>query len=219
MIPMGMTALAIWGASGHARVVSAVAHLAKCWQIAGYIDDVSPQRRGSQFCGAPVLGGREALPDLMRRGVRHVFLGFGANEARSKLADELATMGFEFPTLVHPSASIALDAHLGAGVYVGPGAIVNPAAIVGEQSIVNSGAIVEHDVRLARSVHIGPAAVLAGWVQVDECAWVGAGALVRDRLTVGARAMVGMGSVVTRPVAAGSVVIGCPARPMQRSPV
>jgi len=215
---MGMTALAIWGASGHARVVTEVAHLAKCWQIAGYIDDVSPQRRGSQFCGAPVLGGREALPDLLRRGVRHVFLGFGANEPRSRLADELASMGFEFPTLVHPNASVAADARLGTGVYVGPGAIVNAAATVDEQSIVNSGAIVEHDVRIARSVHVAPAAVLAGWVQVDECAWIGAGALVRDRLTVGARAIVGMGAVVTRAVAADTVVIGCPARPMHRSP-
>lgn len=217
MFQMAMTALVIWGTSGHARVVTTVAQLAKCWQIAGYIDDVFPQRRGSQFCGAPVLGGREALSDLMRRGVRHLFIAFGANEPRSKLAEELAMMGFEFPTLVHPNASIASDARLSAGVYVGPGAIVNAAATVGEQAIVNSGAIVEHDVCLARSVHVGPAAVLAGWVQVDECAWIGAGALIRDRLTVGARSMVGMGAVVTRPVAADTVVVGCPARPLQRS--
>ncbi|HSB98288.1 MAG TPA: acetyltransferase [Burkholderiaceae bacterium] len=213
---MAMTALAIWGTSGHARMVTAVAQLAKCWQIIGYIDDVFPQRHGSQFCGAPVLGGREVLSDLIRRGVRQLFIGFGANEPRRRLADELATMGFQFPTLVHPNASVASDAQLGAGVFVGPGAIVNAAASVGEQSIVNSGAIVEHDVRVGRSVHVAPAAVLAGWVQVDECAWIGAGALVRDRLTVGARALVGMGAVVTRPVAADTVVIGCPARPMRR---
>lgn len=181
MFPMAIDALAIWGTSGHARMVTAVAHLAKRWRVAGYIDDVFPERRGSQFCGAPVLGGREALSDLMHRGVRHLFIGFGANEPRSKLADELATMGFEFPTLVHPNASVASDARLGAGVYVGPGAIVNAAASVGEQTIVNSGAIVEHDVRIARSVHVAPAAVLAGWVQVDECAWIGAGALVRPK--------------------------------------
>jgi len=218
MFAMGMTALVIWGTSGHARVVTTVAQLAQCWQIAGYIDDVFPQRRGSQFCGAPVLGGREVLADLMGRGVRHVFIGFGANEPRSKLAEELTAMGFEFPTLIHPAATIAADAHLSAGVYVGPGAVVNAAASVGEQSIINSGAIVEHDVRIARSVHVGPAAVLTGYVQVEQCAWVGAGALVRDGLTVGARSIVGMGAVVTRPVAADSVVIGCPARPMQRKP-
>lgn len=213
---MASHALAIWGAAGHARVVTTVVRLRQCWNIVGYLDDVNIDRRGVLFCGAPVLGGREALDELRRKGVRHVFLAFGANAERRDLGRELEASGFELPTLIHPSAVIADDVRLEAGVFVGAGAILNAEAIVRRQSIINSGAIVEHEVRVGSGVHIGPRACLAGAVAVGDCAWVGAGAVVRDKCEIGEHAMVGMGAVVTRSVAAHSVVIGCPAKPMPR---
>jgi sugar O-acyltransferase (sialic acid O-acetyltransferase NeuD family) len=210
------TALAIWGTAGHARVATTVARLQMRWDIVGYLDDVYAERWGTQFCGAPVLGGRDALDALRRRGVRHLFLGFGANLARRDLAEELENGGFEFATLIHPSAVVADDVQMEPGVFVGPGAIVNADARVRKQSIINSGAIVEHEVRLGRAVHVGPRACLAGSVSVGDCAWVGLGAIVRDKLEIGEHAMVGMGAVVTRSVPARSVVVGCPAKPLQR---
>ncbi|HSW23763.1 MAG TPA: acetyltransferase [Burkholderiaceae bacterium] len=207
--------LAIWGAAGHARAVTTVARLDDRWQIVGYIDDVDAGRMGEPFCGASVIGGREALDELQRHGVRHLFLAFGANAARLALSDELQRGGFEFPSLVHPSALIADDARMEPGVFIGPGVIINANACIGKQSIVNSGAIVEHDVRLGCAVHVGPGACVAGSVRVDDCAWIGAGAVVRDKLSIGAHAMVGMGAVVTRSVPPHCVVVGCPAKPMR----
>ena len=207
--------MAIWGAAGHARAVTTVARLDERWQIVGYLDDVDAGRRGEPFCGASVIGGREALDELRRRGVRHLFLAFGANAARLALSDELERSGFEFPSLVHPSAVIADDARMERGVFIGPGAIVNADACIERQSIINSGAIIEHDVRLGNAVHVSPGACVAGSVQVGDCVWIGAGAVVRDKLSIGSHAMVGMGAVVTRSVPPHSVVVGCPARPMR----
>jgi hypothetical protein len=103
MPAMTRAPLAIWGAAGHARAVTTVARLDDRWQIVGYIDDVDAGRADEPFCGSSVIGGREALDGLRRRGVRHLFLAFGANAARLALADELQRAGFEFPSLVHPS--------------------------------------------------------------------------------------------------------------------
>lgn len=215
---MERRALVIWGTSGHARVVASLVRLLPEWSIAGFLDDVHRDRHGSVFCGSPVLGGREALASLLQRDWRHLFLGFGANRPRLDLARQIGnTSGFSFPTLVHPSAVVADTATLAPGVLVGPGAIINADAHVGLQAIVNSGAIVEHEATVGPGAHIGPAACLAGGVEVGECSWIGAGALIRERLIVGAEATVGMGAVVTRAVESRSVVIGCPARPMQKS--
>ena len=202
--PMPMTALAIWGTAGHARVVAALARLHKCWDIVGYLDDVYKDRWGTQFCGAPVLGGREALDALRRRGVRHLFLGFGSNAARRDLAAELEGEGFVFPSLVHPAAVIADDAsHRRRASSSAPGRSSTPRPASGKQAIVNSA---RH--RRARR-RAGTARFTSSprrvrrrlRLQVGDCAWVGAGARrCATSSRIGAHAMVGMGAVVTRSV-------------------
>ncbi|WP_051229361.1 acyltransferase [Paludibacterium yongneupense] len=49
-------------------------------------------------------------------------------------------------------------------------------------------------------------------VTIEDGAWIGAGATLLKGVTIGARAVVGACSVVTRDVPAGAVVVGNPAR-------
>jgi sugar O-acyltransferase (sialic acid O-acetyltransferase NeuD family) len=203
--------IVIWGASGHARVVAETVRRLGSMRIAGFIDDMAPTRRGEQFCGATVLGGRECLPALRAQGVRHLAIAFGHNEARLRLGDEMKSEGFVLPTIVHPNAVVADDAEVGEGSFVGPLAAVNSGARVGRLAIVNTGAIVEHDCVVGDGVHLSPRACLAGDVEIGMCCWIGAGATVREKIAVGMKAVVGMGAVVVKPVPEFSVVYGCPA--------
>jgi maltose O-acetyltransferase len=57
---------------------------------------------------------------------------------------------------------------------------------------------------------------LAKPIAVGDDAWLGGGAIVLPAVTVGARAVVGAGSVVTRDVSADERVAGNPARPIGR---
>ncbi len=49
-------------------------------------------------------------------------------------------------------------------------------------------------------------------IKIESGAWIGAGCKVLDGVTIGERAVVGAGSVVTRDIPANSVCVGVPAR-------
>lgn len=205
----------IWGASGHALVVADIIRLCDRYRIVGFLDDTRTDARQAEFCGAPLLGGREALPMLRARGVSHAILAFGNCAARVKLGALLREEGFELATAVHPAATVAGDVTLGGGTVVAAGAVINPAARIGENVIVNTLAGVDHESVLADGVHICPGTRLAGRVKVGEAAWVGIGSSVIEGVSIGAGSMIGAGSVVVGDIPERVLAYGVPARVMK----
>ena len=200
------------GAGGHAHVV--VDALRNCTHDGqrllpiGVVDH-DASKRGSDVQGAPVLGGEEALEWTERDGL---IVAIGDNERRAVLFDRFSHAGENIVSAVHRSATIAEDVSIGRGVLVAAGAVVNPAAILEADCIVNTGATVDHHCVVGKHVHVAPGVHLGGACTLEERALIGIGAVVMPGRRVGARAIVGAGSVVTDDIAPGAVVVGCPAR-------
>ena len=97
---------------------------------------------------------------------------------------------------------------------------------VGDRVTLKSGVQLWDGIRIEDDVFIGPNVTFtndsfprsrarpAAWAQTQVCkgASIGAGAVILPGITIGARAMVGAGSVVTRDVEPGTIVVGNPAR-------
>jgi sugar O-acyltransferase (sialic acid O-acetyltransferase NeuD family) len=101
-------------------------------------------------------------------------------------------------TLVHPDASLADNARIGAGAQVMALARVAADAWVGEGAIINTGAIVEHGVRIGAFAHVAPGAIILGDASIGEAAMIGAGAIVLPGAVVDAGAMIKAGTRVPR---------------------
>lgn len=208
--------LVIWGASGHARVVAEIVRLTEKFNIVGFLDSLDPEKKGTDFCGAPILGGQEQLESLYSMGVRHLILAFGDCQARLALAMVVDQFGFELATVVHPRATVAGDVKVGAGSVVMAGAVVNPGSYIGENVIVNTSSSVDHDCVVHDGAHIGPGAHLGGGVTIGRGAWVGIGATIKDKIRIGQGTVIGAGAVVLQDIPEHVVAFGVPARVIRK---
>jgi UDP-N-acetylbacillosamine N-acetyltransferase len=207
-----MQKIVIWGAGGHALVVAEVLRLCAKWNIVGFLDDISPQRRGERFCESTILGGTDMLPDLRAAGVKQLAMAVGDCPARLMMLGRIEDLGFSLPRIIHPRAYVAGTAVLGDGTMIAAGAVVASSASLGRAVIVNTCASVDHESEVGDGAHICPGVHLAGRVKVGRGAFVGIGAVVIDRVRVGHGACIGAGAVVVRDVPPKVLACGVPAR-------
>ena len=212
----GERKLIVWGASGHARVVTDIVRLQSKYTIVGYLDSINASRKGEAFLGKTILGGDEQLDHLLERGVEYLIVGFGDCMSRIQAADKALSKGYKLVTALHPNAVIADDVQIGAGTVVAAGAVINPAAIIGMNVIVNTSSSIDHECQIEDGAHISPGAHLSGSVRVERAAWVGTGASIIDRVRIGAGSVIGAGAVVVDDIPAGVVAYGNPAKVMKR---
>lgn len=205
--------IALFGASGHAKVILDILEKSGDAEIAGLFDD-SEAKRGMSLLGYPVLGGRdELLEHARRRPGLEVIISIGIIHIRMTLAGWFRERGIAFGTAVHPSAAIGRGVVIGEGTVVMATAVVNPDARIGEHVIVNTGATVDHDCVIGHGVHLAPGVTVCGGVTIGHDTLVGVGARVLPNLKIGNTVIIGGGAVVTTHVADGVTVIGCPAKP------
>ena len=178
-------------------------------QIAGIID---PGLAG-EYLGHAILGRDEDAPALFSRWpeVPVVFTP-DAPAVRERLQSFYQKVGFRSRGLAHPSAMISRTAQIGTGAVIQFGAQVSSMAVIGDYVKLNARATVMHDSIVGAFTTIAPDAVVLGRVHIGRSCYVGANATILSGLHLGDRALVGAGAVVTRSVAADTVVKGNPAR-------
>lgn len=143
-------------------------------------------------------------------------------KTRRKLADKLAGAG------IAEGQAVAANAIVGPGVDLGGGAIlchfttITASARIGRHFHANIYSYVAHDTDIGDFVTLAPRACINGNTIIEDDVYIGTGAVLKQGtpdkpLRIGKGAIIGMGAVVTKDVAPGTVVIGNPARPLERN--
>jgi len=126
--------------------------------------------------------------------------------------------------------TIGDDSRVGAFVEIQKNALVGKRCKISSHTFICEGVTIEDEVFVGHGVifinDLDPSATASGALQT-EADWkviptrvcrgasIGSGAVIMGGVTVGEGALVGAGAVVTKDVAAGAVVAGCPARFMR----
>lgn len=202
----------ILGAGGHAKVLIDALRRQGI-ELVGIVD-ADLGKKGQLLLDALVIGDDD---EVMNYPVDTIFLvnGVGTvrvNPRRRQLFERFKSCGYQFATVVHPSAIIATDVILSEGAQVMAGAVIQSGCRVGVNTVINTGSIVDHDCHIEGHVHISPGVVLSGGVCIGENSHIGTGATVIQGVRIGCNSLVAAGAVVTTDVPDGVTVIGVPAR-------
>lgn len=159
-----------------------------------------------------VLFGDNILPETI--GTREAVIAVGNPAVRKSISNRLKSLGFIFPSFIHPSSIVSDRVFVGEGVVVSANCVVSPNVKLGDFSYLNFCCGVGHDATIGAYVQINPGSQLGGFCSVGEETLVGSGSTILHGVVVGAHATVGSGSVVFSTVKDGATVMGNPAKRM-----
>lgn len=210
--------LAIYGSGGFGRelIPIGVQSGRKCCFIS---DDVN--QIGSTIYDIPVRSLKD-LGELREPSDITAVIAVADAQTRRHLAEKLSKGG------IAEGYAVASNAVVGPGVDIGGGAIlchfttITASSRIGRHFHANIYSYVAHDTVIGDFVTLAPRVCINGNTIVEDDVYVGTGAVLKQGtpekpLRIGKGSVIGMGAVVTKDVAPGSVVVGNPARPLERS--
>jgi len=201
--------VAVIGAGGFSAEVVEAAELAG-WTVTALYDD-DEAAKGRAVMGRPCLGSIS----VFERGAKgRYIMPIGTNEVRQRIAVRLAAAGHEPIAVIDPRSAVSRTATVGPGAYIAAGAFVGPQVKVGRHAIVNAGVSIGHDAILGDYSQICPGARVSGYGVLGEGAFMGSNAVLGPGGVMGEWSKLGAASFANRTVAARTLAVGVPARPI-----
>jgi sugar O-acyltransferase (sialic acid O-acetyltransferase NeuD family) len=155
---------------------------------------------------------RGDIDDYVPADDEAVLIAVGAPGPKQEVVARLRARGAVFATLIHPSATIARTARLGAGVIVCPQSVISADAQVDDFVAINVISSVGHDVHVGAFCTLSAHVDLMGSVSVGEGVFFGSGARVLPKMKIAAGSTIGAGATIMRSVAQRAVMYAQPAK-------
>jgi acetyltransferase-like isoleucine patch superfamily enzyme len=149
-------------------------------------------------------------------------------QVKSKLIQEAYDIGRA--TKVWPNTNVYASAKIGKGVSIGQFSEIGNNVIIGNGTSIGAHTFIPEGVTIEDDCFIGPRVSFSndkyppsnkskwGKILIKKGARLGMGVVVLPGVTVGEKALVGAGAIVTKSVPAGETWFGNPARKSKKSP-
>lgn len=188
------------------------------WNIVGYIDDTYPIKEKEVTVGSyriPYIGNDQYLLNLQTHV--NIVLSVGSSKLRKRIANTyMANKNIHFPNIILGSAYVCNDLICGQGCIIAMDARISTNVKMGDFVFVNTGSMICHDGCIGNFVTLGPRVQIAGAVMIDDNTEIGMNASIIQCLTIGKNVAVGAGAVVIKDVNDNVVMVGVPARKVEK---
>lgn len=214
-----MHLIGIYGASGFGREVVPLAAAQYRNEIANgslrivFVDDHS---RG-EVNGYPVLSFDEFTGASAAK--RSIAVAVGSSKVRRLLAERCEKARVGVVDIRASSAAVLDEVTIGEGSILTSFVCLTSNIVIGRHFHANLYSYVGHDCTIGDYVTFAPRVSCNGNVVIEDDVYVGTGAVIKQGtperpMVLGAGCVIGMGAVVTKPIAPGVTVVGNPARPL-----
>lgn len=179
--------LLLVGAGGFGRVVLEHAcHLYDCV----FVDDGDAKAVN----GVPVIG---KIPDIstLYPEYKNLLVTIGNNTLRECVYKTAEEIGYSFPNIIHPTAYVSPNAHIGYGCVILNNAVVQNNARCGDGCILNPGVELHHDSIVGSYCLIYTNSVVRSLTSVGNRVWIGSTATVSTSAVVPDDTAIGDGEV------------------------
>lgn len=204
--------IAVYGPGGFGREVASFLRLTN---DVVFVSDQEGEV-GTLRNGLPIIGF-----DQLRSEAHPTCIAVADAADRRRMAEKCDAAGIGWANAWAPGSFRGDNVVVGEGSILCGMTICTSNVVIGRHFHANIYSYVAHDCVIGDFVTLAPRVCINGNAIIEDGAYIGTGAVLKqgtsDRpLRIGRGAVIGMGAVVTRDVAAGVTVIGNPARPLER---
>ena len=205
------TKLILFGSSFQAKVILAEIEEIKRYDIIGYIDNHSYQKK--------ILFNQKIVPKLriddliIYKNTKGVF-GIGENYTRFKIYNEVKKIfkSFKWEKIISKNAIVSKKTKIGSGSFIAPGSVINHNTKIGKNCLINTGSIVEHDNNIQDYASLGPGVRTGGNVMIDKFSYIGIGSVIKHQIYIDENVLIGANSFVNKDCSKNKVYFGNPAK-------
>lgn len=152
---------------------------------------------------------------------KFVLVAISSSNIRQKIVEKLESDNIYLWSVVATNNIIMDNVIIGEGSALSPFVTIGSNVKIGKSFHANLYSYVEHDCIVGDYVTFAPNVKCNGNIHIGDHVYVGAGAVIKQGtpnkpLRIGKNAIIGMGAVVTKDVPNNAVVVGCPARPLNK---
>lgn len=182
------------------------------WQVLGFLND----REIELIENYPVLGkvDYETVHTFLKDPEIYFYYALISVKLNFKFLTKLESLNIpleRFATIIHPSAIIADNVKIGYGTCILPQVCISAFSEIGNFVQILPQVFLGTGARMSDYCYAAPKAYVGAYVNMEEGAYLGPSCSVIEFINLGKWSLVGMGSVVIKPVPEFTKVVGNPA--------